>query len=160
MNKARGSKPSTPRPNKWASANKALLEITPEKAQAMKNDDLLSAFVNFAIAQADGELDLVNVAVLNRLYKPWRAVCDEFRRRGPDVRRLLIPLMEFKSPGKGRVDSPAYQVRLNAARELLAVVPDQARATLKAISKGTTYPQGLQAGMCLYYVDKGISKPT
>ena len=137
-----------------------LLKITPEKAEVMTNADLLSAFVNFAIAQADGELNLVSLKLLNRLYKPWRAVCDEFRRRGPDVRRLMIPLMEYKSPGKGWIDSPAYQVWLNAARELLAVVPDQARATFEAITKNTIYPQRLQAGMCLRSVDEGVYKPT
>jgi hypothetical protein len=159
MSKVHGPKSSRPRPNSWASANSALLKITPEKAQAMSNDDLLSTFVNIAIAQADGELDLVSVTVLNRLYKPFKAICDEFRRRGTEVRRLLIPLLEYKSPTTSWIDSPALQVRLNAARELLAVVPEQARTTLEAISK-RTLPPGLQATRCLRAIDEGIYKPT
>lgn len=129
----------------------------------MSNDELLATFVAIAIAQANAHLSSKSAtrsaAAVNRLYKPFMAVCDEFRRRGPDVRRLLIPLLDYTSPPPNRVDDRALQIRLNAARELRAVVPDRARSTLEAISQ-RDLPQGLEAGMALLYVDEGIFKPS
>jgi HEAT repeat protein len=72
------------------------------------------------------------------------------RGRGVDARRMLVPLLDHRNA----------QVRINAAKALLAVVPERARATLEALASNAPSIQRLDARMCLNHLDKGIFKPT
>jgi hypothetical protein len=90
------------------------------------------------------------------------AIAEELRRRGPDARRALLPLLEVQGTGE-----PFYfrrsreaECRFRAARELLALEPDRARATLMALVKrAPIYQQALARGTLASLAD-GTLTPT
>jgi hypothetical protein len=84
-----------------------------------------------------------------KLFTDMFAVGDELKKRGLDARIALTKLF----------DHPNFQVRLQAAKESLAVAPNAARQVIEAISESSHFPQAGDAGMCLWALDQGISKP-
>jgi Domain of unknown function (DUF2019) len=98
----------------------------------------------------------------NTLFDRLEAISGELRRRGPDARRALLPLLEVQGTGE-----PFYfrrargaECRYRAARELLAVEPDRARATLLALVKDAPiYQQALARGTLASLAD-GTLIPT
>lgn len=89
-------------------------------------------------------------------------ITEELRQRGPNARRALLPLLEVKGTGE-----PFYfrrsreaECRFRAARELLAIEPDRARAALVELTKSAPiYQQALARGMLASLAD-GSLKPT
>jgi hypothetical protein len=110
---------------------------------------LVEAYVAIGIEQ-DQAIENFDTRKFNRLYPRKRAIADELKSRPGDQRTYLVPLLQH----------PNWQVRMNAANELLAVVPLQARATLQAIADSKHYPHAGHAGMALWALDQGISPPT
>ena len=95
-------------------------------------------------------MDRGDVPQVNRLFDKIEAIEQELKARPGDQRRALIPLYNH----------PNMQVRVKAAKATLAVAPEAARGTLEAISAANWPPQSLDAGMCLWALDRGIFKPT
>ena len=85
----------------------------------------------------------------NRLFEKMLEIEKELRSRGTAARGELTRLYGH----------PNLQVRLNAAKETLAVAPVQARQVIQEISDSKLYPQAGSAGMCLFALDEGIFKP-
>ena len=54
----------------------------------------------------------------------------------------------------------AEAVRLMAAKLTLGVAPKAARDVIQAIADSKKYPQAMDAGMCLWALNQGISKPS
>lgn len=77
-------------------------------------------------------------------------VAKELKNRQGDQRSALLPLYRH----------PNLQVRLMAAKLTLAVAPQAAREMLQAIADSKDYPQAMDAGMSLWALEKGLSKPT
>lgn len=117
--------------------------------QNMSVTELVERFAALAIAQFQAELQS-DIAKQNRLIQQGWAVADELNRRPGDQRSVLTRLY----------DHPNVQVRLNAARLTLAVAPTAAREVVQSIADSKEYPQAGDAGMCLWALDQGISKPT
>ena len=115
----------------------------------LTSEALVEAYVAIGIQQ-DQAIESFDNRTFNRLYPRKRAIADELKSRPGDQRTYLIPLLEHAN----------WQVRMNAANELLAVLPVEARATLQAIADSKHYPHAGHAGMDLWALDRGISPPT
>lgn len=97
---------------------------------------------------------------VHKLYKQLCAVKATLRARGPEARKVLVPLLSYAAASEPFAEDRAAEVRLNAAKELLAVVPEQARATLEDLAAhGPSFQSG-SAGMCLQLWQDGVFKPT
>jgi len=59
-----------------------------------------------------------------------------------------------------RCSSRFCNIRIGRPKKVLALYPDEARATLVAISKSKHFPHAGDAGMCLWALDEGIFKPS
>ena len=84
-----------------------------------------------------------------RLFFRVVALNDELKARGRDARLALKPLLQHRNP----------QVRLNAAQDLLAVIPQEARSILQDLRDSRAGPQCLDAGMTLWNLDRGVFTP-
>jgi Domain of unknown function (DUF2019) len=123
--------------------------MTMRNLQTAPNDQLVASYVELSQKEDDAMLrnDIARAA---RLVHQRKEVDDVLRARGVHARRMLLPLLRH----------PNAQVRLNAAKHLLAVAPTDARATLEDLAaRGPGQQQG-SAGMCLALVDDGTFKPT
>ena len=114
----------------------------------LTNEALVEAYVDVGIRQ-DQALDRFDNKIFNRLYARNSAIADELKSRPGDQRIHLVPLLQH----------PNWQVRLNAAKELLVVAPDEARDTLAAIAESRHFPHAGDAGMCLWTLEQGIFEP-
>ena len=112
-------------------------------------EELVEKFTEITLAQDDAIMRDEN-AKFNRLFKQMVDVEDELRSRDGDQRRTLMELY----------DPPNPQVRLAAINATLAVAPKRARRMLKILADSGAHPQAGDAGMALWALEKGISKPT
>jgi len=112
-------------------------------------EHLVARFAEIGSAQDDALL-YDEIAKFNRLYREKTSVLEELRSRDGDQRRALLRLY----------DHPNIQVRLNAAKATLAVAPEAARRLLEDIATRKDVPQGGDAGMSLWNLDRGVFKPT
>jgi hypothetical protein len=115
----------------------------------MTTEELILKFAEIGVAQDDALLH-DQVAKFNRFFDSKTAVTAELSGRPGDQRRALLKLF----------DHPNLQVQLNAAKATLAIDPVAARRKLEEISEKKWAPQGLDAGMSLWNLDRGVFKPT
>jgi Domain of unknown function (DUF2019) len=125
----------------------------------MSNEQLANAFVEISIKEADA-MGLRKSREVNSLIRQLRAVEETLRSRGLEARKALVPLLGYSDARSSFAKELEAQVRLNAAKELLAVVPEQARATLEDLAAHGPSAQRGDAGMCLQFLDDGVFKPT
>jgi hypothetical protein len=83
------------------------------------------------------------------MFKRMQAVDRVLRLRGKEARLALLPLL----------DDEERSVRYFAANYMLGLAPDRARNVIEEIAKFKFDALCLEAGMCLYALDKGIVKP-
>ncbi len=114
----------------------------------MSVQELVENFAAIAVAQDAALLDSDNIK-FSRLFRQMEEVSAELKTRSGDQRRALLALY----------DHPNAQVRLKAADATLAVTPEAARGKLKEIAESHEFPQAGDAGMSLWALDQGISKP-
>jgi hypothetical protein len=123
--------------------------MNPNDLCNMATDQLIAVYIDLSIREAEA-IDRQEMGKVKTLYGQLQAICTVLRARGPEARRTLVPLLGHRNA----------QLRLNAAKELLAVVPDQARATLENIAAHGPDQQSGDAGMTLQLLDDGVFKPT
>ncbi|MGB6174901.1 MAG: DUF2019 domain-containing protein [Methylocella sp.] len=116
--------------------------------QSMTNDQLVDRFAEIGIAQ-DEALLYDEHKEFRRLYSQMDEVDKELRARGMKARIALVRLF----------DHPNMQVRLQAAKWSLGVVPESARRVIEAISESNWFPQAGEAGMTLDFLDDGTFRP-
>lgn len=112
-------------------------------------EQLVSRFIDLC-ADQDDQLQRGDIRQVNRLFDEIEAVKQELKIRPGDQRHALVPLYEHEN----------MQVRLKAANATLAIAPDAARATLKAIQASGWLPQSADAASTLRNLEEGIFKPT
>lgn len=112
-------------------------------------EELVDLFAEIGVAQDDACLGGDNSAY-SRHSRTMRSVCDELKGRPGDQRRALLRLY--------RADN--MQVRLMAAKTTLAIAPTEARLLLREIADAKWPVQSLDAGMCLWNLERGVFKPT
>src|SRR3990172_2063462 len=122
--------------------------MKPTSLKSMSVTQLVDRFVEICVAQGEALLD-ENLAKFSRLFAQMRAVVEELKARPGDQRRALFPLYEH----------PNLQVRLKAAKNTLAVAPDDARDVLRIIAESGEHPQAMEAGMSLWNLENGTFKP-
>lgn len=114
----------------------------------MTSQAVVDEYVAIGMRQ-DQAIEQFDNRTFNRLVPRQMAIAAELKSRAGDERRLLVPLLEH----------PNWQVKLNAAHDLLVVAPEIARATLEAIALSKHYPHAGDAGMSLRALEQGIFKP-
>jgi hypothetical protein len=112
-------------------------------------EDLIKDFAENCVKQYEADLS-DEISRYNDLYDEMVTIIDELRRQKPDARIALQKLYEH----------PNIQVRLQAARLTLGVLPTEARRVIESISQSAWMPQAADAGMTLRALDEGIFKPT
>jgi hypothetical protein len=125
------------------------------KLENLNDEQLAERFKQLSFQQAEDES---SPKYYRRAYDQLNSVAAELRRRGPEARRALIPLLDFRDDS--RMMSAVAQCRYNAARELLAVEADRARATLEALANSVTQSQMARARGTLEVLNNGTFKPT
>lgn len=122
---------------------------SPRSLKRLSVAQLVERYAEIGIAQ-DKALLYDQTSTYNRLYGRKHAIEDELRDRDGDQRQALLALF----------DHPNLQVQLNAATATLALEPVAARRKLEEISEMKWAPQGGDAGMSLWNLDRGVFKPT
>jgi hypothetical protein len=117
--------------------------------EKMPTEDLVELYSKIGVAQDEADLG-VEIAKYNRLFRRMMDVANELKRREGDQRAALVRLFSH----------PNLQVRLQAAKETMAVAPVEARKQLEAIAASKWFPQAGDAGMSLWNLDNGVFKPT
>lgn len=115
----------------------------------MSNEGLVQHFAEICLKE-DQALIRSQISKFNRLFKQQMEVESELENRGTAARLGLLKLFEH----------PNMQVRLQAARETLAVAPEEARHMIETIAQSNHMPQAGDAGMTLWNLDRGVFKPT
>ncbi|WOK20669.1 DUF2019 domain-containing protein [Rhodopseudomonas sp. BAL398] len=105
-------------------------------------------FAAIGVAQDDACLE-GDTTKYNRLFRKMRAVAEELKQRPGDQRRALHRLYAFDN----------MQVRLMAAKTTLAIAPIDARILLREIADAKWLVQSLDAGMCLWNLERGVFVP-
>jgi Domain of unknown function (DUF2019) len=111
--------------------------------------DLVAAYLDVSLREADA-VERGEIAKVRKLFDERMQIDRSIRSRGLQARKSLIPLLKHRNA----------QVRLNAAKQLLAVAPKEARATLEDLAAHGPSQQRGEAGMCFWYMENGIFKPT
>src|SRR5665213_4269202 len=101
-------------------------------------DELLNKYAKICVAQ-DHALFYDEYKTFSKLYEEMASIDRELRRRGTAARLALCRLF----------DHPNLQVRLQAAKESLAVASTDSLNVIKAIAESRIAPQALDAGMTL-----------
>lgn len=123
--------------------------MKPRDLGASSVEQLVQRFTELALAQDNAEL-CGKISEVNRLFDKIEFIKGELRSCAGDQRRALMVLY----------DHPNAQVRLKAAKATLGVAPGEARAVLERLVKFKEFPQALDAGMTLRFLDDGTFKPT
>jgi|SRR5579862_3036089 len=125
------------------------------KLQDLSPEQLAERFKQLSFQQAD---DLNSTKYFRTASNQLENVAAELRRRGPEARRALVPLLDCRDDS--RTMSAVAQCHLNAAEQLLAVEPDRARATLEELANSVTQYQMVLARGTLKALNSGTWKPT
>jgi hypothetical protein len=115
----------------------------------MSSADLVELFAQIGVAQDEADLG-GEIAKYNRLFRRMMDVANELKSREGDQRAALVRLFSH----------PNMQVRLQTAKETMAVAPVEARKQLEDIAASKWFPQAGDAGMSLWNLDNGVFKPT
>lgn len=102
-------------------------------------EGLLERYAQLSIRQGAA----ADTSLVNRLGDQIYEISKELKRRPNDRGRALMQLF----------DHPNVQVRLNAARSLMSVFPEEARQQIQAIANSGLYPQSIDAGLYLSSLD-------
>jgi len=130
----------------------------PNKLADLSNQQLIDEYVDLS-RQQGAALEKDDTQKFNRLFDKFVPVREEIRRRGDEVRKELIPLLK-RSPDESRLDYGAAQRRRNAAFDLMAIVPDLAKATLEELAKSPLLDISARASLSLSNLEDGIWKPS
>ena len=122
--------------------------MTQFRLDDLDSETLLRRYVEVGITQDDA-IDRRQNGRFRRLFKDMVEIEGELKGRAGDQRTLLGSLY----------DHPNMQVRLNAAKATLAVMPAEAREQLERIRASGHFPQAGDAGMSIRALDEGIFKP-
>jgi Domain of unknown function (DUF2019) len=128
--------------------NAACQQTRPVREQPVEAPHLVGRFRELALDKSKALLDS-NTLKANRIFDGMQAIDQELRRRGPEARKALAVLLDDRD----------MRVRYEAAIELLAVVPNRALATIRAIANRHLMPVSGEAGMTLDRLEDGTFKP-
>ena len=114
----------------------------------LSDEELVNRFATAAKQMGAAVLDS-RTRQANRIFDIMWSIDATLRSRGKEARLKLLPLLDDKD----------RFVRYYAAKKLLGVVPDKARAEIERNGKYTFDAICGDAGMTLYNLDSGVFKP-
>jgi hypothetical protein len=114
--------------------------MTRRKVETMTTDELVAQFTDYALAQ--DKFMYGTAREYNAILPKMDVVEDELRRRSAYERLQALFTHENMT------------VRLESARRLLKIMPDQVRPVLEQIQKSRRYPWAARASVQLDYLDK------
>ncbi len=117
--------------------------------KSLSNAEIVDLFERLCIEQYDA-MEREEQARVNRLVWRIHDLETELKSRPGDQRYELMRLFGH----------PNMQVRLSAAQANLSIDYASARREIQKIKDSKWYPQAMDAGMTLYFLDTGKSKPT
>lgn len=117
--------------------------------RSLSNAEIVDLFERLCIEQYDA-MEREEQARVNRLVWRIHDLETELKSRPGDQRYELMKLFGH----------PNMQVRLSAAQAILSIDYASARREIQEIKDSKWYPQAMDAGMTLYFLDTGKSKPT
>ena len=112
-------------------------------------EELFECYVEIGLAEENAVL-YDDIPSYNRLFRKEQAVVDELESRPGDQRKILLKLYDHEN----------LWVRMNAAKDTLALAPEDGRRVLQQIADSKKQPYAGNAGMTLWTLDEGIFKPT
>ena len=123
-------------------------------------EQLVANFKEWSYKQAGSIGD--NSNDYTKAYTHLMAIGDELKRRGPDARRALLPLLNCTGDEAGpwKALSAGAQCRYNAAWQLLTAEPDAALAALEKLGRDKITYAGFLARITLGRLQDGSFKPT
>lgn len=122
--------------------------MTVSKFSTMTNAELACEFATLAQKRGLAVLDS-NVRNANKAFDGMWEIRKIVSARGNEARSALVPLL----------DHPDRFVRYYAAKNLLAVAPERARAIIEWNHKYWFDALAFDAGMTLHNLDTGLFKP-
>jgi HEAT repeat protein len=114
--------------------------MTKLKVESMTTDQLIAQFADYALAQDKVMYD--HARLYNAILPKMEVVEDELRRRG--VYEQLQTLFTHEN----------MTVRLESARRLMTIMPEQVRPIFAQIQKSGQYPWAARAAGQLGYLDR------
>ena len=112
-------------------------------------EQLVGIYEGVSVEEFDA-LELGDMPSVRKLFSKLESVDQEIRARGIEARRKMLPLLNHRNP----------QVRINAAKALLAIAPEEARSALELLASRGPSIQRLDAKMCIRHLEEGVFKPT
>jgi hypothetical protein len=112
-------------------------------------EQLVRIYEGVSVEEFDA-LELGDMPLVRKLFDKLESIDREIRARGVEARRKMLPLPNHRNP----------QVRINAAKALLAIAPQEARSTLELLASRGPSIQRLDARMCIRHLEEGVFKPT
>jgi uncharacterized protein DUF2019 len=112
-------------------------------------EELFERYVEIGLAEENAIL-YDDIPGYNQLFRKEQAVVDELESRPGDQRKILLRLYGHEN----------LWVRMNAAKDTLALAPEDGRRVLQQIVDSKKQPYAGNAGMTLWTLDEGIFKPT
>ena len=112
-------------------------------------EQLVGIYEGVSVEEFDA-LELGDMPSVRKLFSKLKSVDQEIRARGIEARRKMLPLLNHRNP----------QVRINAAKALLAIAPQEARSALELLAFRGPSIQRLDARMCIRHLEEGVFKPT
>ena len=124
--------------------------MTRANVSSLTQEHLLERFLSIALEQDQVETMDEPASRYNRLFQLMEEVESELKSRPGDGRHALIEFFEHENA----------HVRLKAALATLALVPDAAKETLRALSDRNIPPESMDARSLLRALEKGRYVPT
>lgn len=115
-----------------------------QRLTEMGLNDLVELFIDLSTKQGEA-LVVDDTRSYNALFRQLTEIDHELRARGKNSRFELSKLFDHPNPF----------VRLNAASDLLGLLPQEARSVLEKIRDARIQPEALDAGMMLCRFDRG-----
>lgn len=125
---------------------RAVKQVNLEKLSV---EELFERYVEIGLAEENAIL-YDDIPGYNQLFRKEQAVVDELESRPGDQRKILLRLYGHEN----------LWVRMNAAKDTLALAPEDGRRVLQQIVDSKKQPYAGNAGMTLWTLDEGIFKPT
>jgi hypothetical protein len=122
--------------------------VTSQEFEDPPTEQLVARFIEVAQKMGAAVLDS-ETQRFNRLFPQMEAIDQELRARGREARMALSPLLE----------NGDRFVRYYAAKYMIGLLPGRARSVIEEVAKYKYDALCGDAAMCLYALDKGISKP-
>ena len=110
---------------------------------------LIRIYEGVSVEEFDA-LELGDMPLVRKLFDKLESIDREIRARGVEARRKMVQLLSHHNP----------QVRINAAKALLAIAPQEARSALELLASRGPSIQRLDARMCIRHLEEGVFKPT